>query len=40
MRKTQEAEEKGLETLWKTHRGKCGNKVLSEAQRADNRYVI
>jgi hypothetical protein len=40
MRKTKEAEEKGLETLRKTRMRKYGDKELSKAQIAYNRYVI
>jgi hypothetical protein len=40
MRKTKEAKEKSLETLWKTQIRKYRNKKLSGAQRAYNRYVI
>jgi hypothetical protein len=40
MRKSKEAEEKGLESLKKTRMRKYGNKELSEAQIAYNRYVI
>ncbi|MDR1232079.1 MAG: IS4 family transposase [Spirochaetaceae bacterium] len=40
MRKTKEAEEKGLETLRKTRMRKYGNKTLSGAQTAYNRYVV
>jgi IS4 transposase len=39
MRKTKEAEEKGLETLRKTQMRKHGNNDLSEAQADYNRYV-
>jgi hypothetical protein len=40
LRKTKAAEEKGLESLKKTRMRKAGNKELSAAQRAYNRYVI
>ncbi|MDR1219009.1 MAG: transposase [Treponema sp.] len=40
LRKTKEAEEKGLETLRKTQMRKCGDKTLSEARRAYNRCVL
>ncbi|MDR2660377.1 MAG: transposase [Spirochaetaceae bacterium] len=40
MRKTKEAEEKGLETLRKTRMRKHGDKELRKAQEAYNRYVI
>jgi hypothetical protein len=40
LRKTEEAEEKGLESLRKTQMRKHGTKELSEAQIAYNRYVI
>ena len=40
MRKTKEAEEAGLEALRKTQMRKHGNKELSKAQTAYNRYVI
>jgi IS4 transposase len=40
MRKTKEAEQKGLETLRKARMRKHGNKELSKAQVAYNRYVI
>jgi hypothetical protein len=40
MRKTKKAEEQGLETLRKTRMRKHGDKELSEAQKAYNRYVI
>jgi hypothetical protein len=40
VRKTKEAEERGLEALRKTRMRKYGDKELSEAQRAYNRYVI
>jgi hypothetical protein len=40
LRKTKEAEEKGLEALRKTRVRKRGDKELSEAQTAYNRYVI
>jgi len=40
MRKTKEAELAGLEALGKTQRRKHGNKALSTAQIAYNRYVI
>jgi hypothetical protein len=40
VRKTEEAEEKGLETLRNARMRKCGDKDLSKAQRAYNRYVI
>jgi hypothetical protein len=40
LRKTQEAEAKGLETLRKTQMRKYGTKALSEAQIAYNRYVL
>jgi IS4 transposase len=40
LRKTKEAEEKGLETLLKTRRRKYGDKELSGAQKAYNRYVV
>jgi hypothetical protein len=40
LRKTREAEEKGLEALRKTRRRKHGDKQLSKAQIAYNRYVI
>jgi hypothetical protein len=40
LRKTKEAEEKGLETLRKTRMRKHGDKELSRAQIAYNRYVI
>jgi len=40
MRKSKEAEQKGLEALRKTRMRKHGNKELSEAQIAYNRYVI
>jgi IS4 transposase len=39
-RKTKEAEERGLEVLRKTRMRKYGDKNISEAQRAYNRYVI
>ncbi|MDR1072509.1 MAG: hypothetical protein LBL45_02390 [Treponema sp.] len=39
LRKTKEAEEKGLETLRKTQMRKYGDKTLSEAQAAYNHYV-
>jgi IS4 transposase len=39
LRKTKEAEEKGLETLRKTRMRKYGDKTVSEAQAAYNRYV-
>jgi hypothetical protein len=40
MRKTKEAKEKGLETLRKAQMRKYGNKELSGAQVAYNRYVL
>jgi hypothetical protein len=40
IRKTREAEAKGLEALRKTRMKKKGDKELSTAQRAYNRYVI
>ncbi|MDR1901125.1 MAG: transposase [Treponema sp.] len=40
LRKTKEAERKGLEVLEKTRMRKHGNKELSKAQRAYNRYVV
>jgi hypothetical protein len=40
MRKTKEAGKKCLETLRKTRMRKHGNKTLSGAQRACNRYVL
>jgi transposase len=40
LKKTKEAEEKGLEALRKTRMRKQGNKELSKAQIAYNRYVI
>jgi hypothetical protein len=40
VRKTREAEEKGLETLKKTRMRKHGDKELSKAQIAYNRHVI
>ncbi|MDR1956857.1 MAG: transposase [Treponema sp.] len=40
LRKTKEAERKGLEALEKTQMRKHGNKELSKAQRAYNRYVV
>jgi hypothetical protein len=40
MRKTEEAEEKGLESLRKAQMRKHGTKELSEAQIAYNRYMI
>jgi hypothetical protein len=40
LRKTKEAEEKGLESLRKTRMRKQGDKELSAAQIAYNRYVI
>jgi IS4 transposase len=40
LRKTKEAEQKGLEALRKTQMRKQRNKALSEAQIAYNRYVI
>jgi IS4 transposase len=40
MRKTKEAEEKGLEAMRKTQMRKQRNKELSKAQMAYNRYVI
>jgi hypothetical protein len=40
LRKTKEAEEKGLETLRKTRMRKYGDKEMSKAQEAYNRYVI
>jgi hypothetical protein len=40
LRKSKEMEQKGLEALRKTHMRKHGNKELSEAQIAYNRYVI
>jgi hypothetical protein len=40
LRKTKEAEEKGLETLRKTRMRKYGDKELSKAQIAYNRYVV
>jgi len=40
MRKTKEAEEAGLEALRKTQMRNHGNKALSTAQMAYNRYVI
>jgi hypothetical protein len=40
LRKTGEAERKGLEALEKARVGKHGNKELSKAQRAYNRYVV
>jgi hypothetical protein len=40
VRKTKEAERKGLEALQKTQMRKHGKKELSAAQRAYNRYVV
>jgi IS4 transposase len=40
LRKTEEAEEKGLEAMRKTRMRKQRNKELSKAQIAYNRYVI
>jgi hypothetical protein len=40
IRKTKEAEERGLEALRKTRMRKYGDNELSEAQKAYNRYVI
>jgi hypothetical protein len=40
VRKTKEAEQKGLEALLKTRIRKHGDKNLSKAQRAYNRYVL
>ena len=40
LRKSEEAERKGLEALEKTHKSKRGKNELSEAQIAYNRYVI
>ena len=40
LRKSKEAEQKGLEALRKTQMRKHGNKELSKAQMAYNRYVI
>jgi IS4 transposase len=40
LRKTKEAEQAGLEALRKTQMRKHGNKELSKAQTAYNRYVI
>jgi hypothetical protein len=40
LRKTKEAEQKGLEAMRKTQMRKHGNKELSKAQMAYNRYVI
>jgi hypothetical protein len=40
IRKTQEAEEQGLEALGKTRMRKYGDKNVSEAQKAYNRYGI
>jgi IS4 transposase len=40
LRKTKEAEEKGLESLKKTRMRKHGDKELSKAQTAYNRYVV
>jgi hypothetical protein len=40
LRKTREAEEKGLEAFRKTRMRKHGDKELSEAQKAYNRYVV
>jgi IS4 transposase len=40
IRKTKETEERGLETLRKTRMRKYGDKNVSEAQKAYNRYVI
>jgi hypothetical protein len=40
LRKTREAEEKGLEALRKTRMRKYGDKELSEAQKAYNRYGV
>jgi hypothetical protein len=40
MRKTAEAEQRGLAALHKTRMRKYGNKDLSEAQIAYNRYII
>jgi IS4 transposase len=39
LRKTKEAEEKGLESLRKTRMRKQGDKALGKAQTAYNRYV-
>jgi hypothetical protein len=40
LRKSEEAERKGPEALEKTRMRKYGNKELSKARRAYNRYVI
>ena len=40
LRKTKEAEQKGLEALLKTRMRKHGDKNVSKAQRAYNRYVV
>jgi IS4 transposase len=40
LRRTEEVEEQGLESLRKTRMGKYGDKELGKAQIAYNRYVI